>query len=323
MVYTAVEIVFILIVAAFLGLVLGWLLRGKSIRERLESQWRRLVDDERNNLRQANEQLKRVKAENDSLAENTRGLEAKLDKLDALPGENRKLQQQLEEAQGQLATSAHLSGEHAELSAARDKLQARIDELAPLQGQNAELKTEIEAQQARIDALEPLQEETEDLRAKLKGAQAELDELRRLRVEAQQLRDTVESLRKSLAEAEARTSVSGGTPAPPPQQEPASESQGAPSAEDLNARVKHIAERTRGGEPAPEDDLKQIRGVGPVIERMLKEMGITSYRQIANFTNEDIDQVAAAMGSFRGRIQRDGWVEGARKEHRKKYGADA
>jgi predicted flap endonuclease-1-like 5' DNA nuclease len=29
------------------------------------------------------------------------------------------------------------------------------------------------------------------------------------------------------------------------------------------------------------------------------------------------------MGSFRGRIQRDGWIEAAREEHRKKYGTDA
>jgi predicted flap endonuclease-1-like 5' DNA nuclease len=91
----------------------------------------------------------------------------------------------------------------------------------------------------------------------------------------------------------------------------------------LRARVKQIAERTRGGKPATDDDLKQIRGVGPVIEKLLKEMGITGYRQVANFTDEDIDQVAAAMGSFRGRIQRDGWIEGAREQHRKKYGTDA
>jgi len=72
MVYTAFEIVFFLIVAAVLGLVLGWLLRGKSIRERLESQWRRLLDDERNNHRQTHDQLKRVKAENETLGENFR-----------------------------------------------------------------------------------------------------------------------------------------------------------------------------------------------------------------------------------------------------------
>jgi predicted flap endonuclease-1-like 5' DNA nuclease len=347
MLYTALEIVFILVVAAFLGLVLGWLLRGKSIRERLESQWRRLLDDERNNLRQANEQLKRVRAENETLAESAKGLQAKLDKLDSLPGENRKLQQQLEEARGKVSKLEPLTSQHAELSAQHEALQAQVDKLAPLQAKNAELTTNldalqtqlseresvhsenadlkatIEALRGRIDALEPLQGEIAGLTDQLESAQAELDELRPLSAEAQQLRDAVESLEKSLAQAEARTSVGGGTPAPPPEQAPILESQGAQSADDLHARIKQIAERTSGGEPAANDDLKHIRGVGPVIEKMLKEMGITSYRQIANFTKEDIDQVTAAMGSFRGRIQRDGWIDGAREEHRKKYGADA
>jgi predicted flap endonuclease-1-like 5' DNA nuclease len=185
-----------------------------------------------------------------------------------------------------------------------------------VRGENAQLK-------AQIDTLGPLRDEIQGLRDKLESTEAQVQELNPLRAENQQLRDTVASLRKSLAQAqEGQTSAGTGASEPAPEAPPEA-LQGTPSAEDLHVRVKRIAERTSGGESAADDDLKQIRGVGPVIEKMLKAMGITSYRQIANFTNEDIDQVTAAMGSFRGRIRRDSWIDGAREEYRKKYGSDA
>jgi small subunit ribosomal protein S2 len=62
------------------------------------------------------------------------------------------------------------------------------------------------------------------------------------------------------------------------------------------------------GEP---DDLKKITGVGPSLERRLHELGIRKIEQIANFTDEDIENVDAALNS-KGRIQRDDWVGQAR-----------
>lgn len=72
--------------------------------------------------------------------------------------------------------------------------------------------------------------------------------------------------------------------------------------------------------PKVKDDLKTISGIGPVLEKTLNRLGITSYAQIARFTRRDIDRVAAALNSFRDRIRRDNWVSGAKKEYRKKYG---
>ncbi|MEM8627544.1 MAG: hypothetical protein AAGF32_06350, partial [Pseudomonadota bacterium] len=58
------------------------------------------------------------------------------------------------------------------------------------------------------------------------------------------------------------------------------------------------------------DDLKRIKGVGVVIEKKLFAMGITSYEQIANFTTADIAAVSERL-SFKGRIEREQWVEQA------------
>lgn len=61
------------------------------------------------------------------------------------------------------------------------------------------------------------------------------------------------------------------------------------------------------GEP---DDLKQISGVGPVLEERLNELGIYHFWQIAKFEAKDIDLVNEAM-AFPGRIERDEWIDQA------------
>lgn|GEM_PF-2012667 len=56
------------------------------------------------------------------------------------------------------------------------------------------------------------------------------------------------------------------------------------------------------------DDLKQIRGVGPFIEKKLHKIGIYTIRQIANFTKDDAERATSLIKYFPGRIERDNWV---------------
>ncbi len=60
------------------------------------------------------------------------------------------------------------------------------------------------------------------------------------------------------------------------------------------------------------DDLKQIAGVGPALEKKLHGLGITQFAQVAAFSADDIIKVDDAL-SFKGRIERDGWVGQAKK----------
>lgn len=60
----------------------------------------------------------------------------------------------------------------------------------------------------------------------------------------------------------------------------------------------------------PADDLKKISGVGPVLEKKLNALGITTFAQVAAFTPEDIAKVDDAL-SFKGRIERDDWLKQA------------
>lgn len=77
------------------------------------------------------------------------------------------------------------------------------------------------------------------------------------------------------------------------------------------------------GGPGSPDDLKLIVGVGPMLERMLHQLGVTSFRQIAHWTEHDIDTIDAKLPEFPGRIRRDAWVVQARELHQSKYGERA
>ncbi len=62
------------------------------------------------------------------------------------------------------------------------------------------------------------------------------------------------------------------------------------------------------GEP---DDLRKIKGIGPKLNTLLGELGISRYDQIAAWTPADVAEVDPYLGTFKGRIARDAWVEQA------------
>lgn len=68
------------------------------------------------------------------------------------------------------------------------------------------------------------------------------------------------------------------------------------------------------------DDLKDIVGIGPFLERKLHSLGIYTFRQIASFEKEDINKVNEIIEFFPGRIERDHWVDQSKLFHERKYG---
>ena len=68
------------------------------------------------------------------------------------------------------------------------------------------------------------------------------------------------------------------------------------------------------------DDLELINGVGPVLERMLYDMGVYFFKDIASWNAAKVAEMDEKLPRFRGRIEREGWVESAKEEHFKKYG---
>lgn len=60
------------------------------------------------------------------------------------------------------------------------------------------------------------------------------------------------------------------------------------------------------------DNLKEIKGVGPKLEKMLHSMGFYHFDQIANWTADEEAWVNANLEGFKGRVSRDNWVEQAK-----------
>ncbi len=71
-----------------------------------------------------------------------------------------------------------------------------------------------------------------------------------------------------------------------PRQEPA----GVPASEPVPTQKIRYSKR-----PADADDLKKIKGVGPVIEKRLNKAGIYKYEQIAELT---LDEFEEALGDL-------------------------
>lgn len=66
------------------------------------------------------------------------------------------------------------------------------------------------------------------------------------------------------------------------------------------------AEATAGA-----DDLKKLSGVGPALEKKLLAAGITTFAQVAAWTDADVADMDEQL-SFKGRIEREGWIEQAK-----------
>ncbi len=83
-------------------------------------------------------------------------------------------------------------------------------------------------------------------------------------------------------------------------------SAGAPKAAAAPKAEKPAVKAAAGG-----DDLKVLSGVGPALEKKLHEHGITTYAQIAAWTEADVEDFGEKL-SFKGRIEREGWIEQAK-----------
>lgn len=55
------------------------------------------------------------------------------------------------------------------------------------------------------------------------------------------------------------------------------------------------------------DDLKKLSGVGPALEKKLIGAGVTTFAQVAAWTDADVAAMDEQL-SFKGRIEREGWI---------------
>jgi NADH-quinone oxidoreductase subunit E len=82
-----------------------------------------------------------------------------------------------------------------------------------------------------------------------------------------------------------------------------------PAAEAVAEAEPETLKEARGGLP---DDLKLLKGVGPKLEQTLNELGFFHFDQIAAWGEAEVAWVDSRL-KFKGRIERDGWIDQAAK----------
>lgn len=106
-------------------------------------------------------------------------------------------------------------------------------------------------------------------------------------------------------------SVPAAAPAAPAKKPAKAKSEKAPAPAKAPHAKKAAKPAKAEAAPAAADDLKKLTGVGPALEKKLIAAGITSYAQIAAWTDADVAAIDEQL-SFKGKIEREGWIDQAK-----------
>jgi predicted flap endonuclease-1-like 5' DNA nuclease/chromosome segregation ATPase len=215
----------------------------------------------------------------------------------------------------------------AELRTERDTLAGTVDRLSREAAAHAAAAAAtadaVESQQREHDgAVDRLQErmgraerERDQLRALLASAASRVAELESARsevlAERDRLADSLDAFRTSDRTLPPHLGVAEPIEVVIDVRAPAPELRSArPGASRRPLRAFGV--RSSSDAPLGPDDLEQIPGVGPVLARTLHRLGVHTYRVIGEWTMADITRVQSMLPDDPGRIERDGWVVGAR-----------
>ena len=103
------------------------------------------------------------------------------------------------------------------------------------------------------------------------------------------------------------TKIKTSKPAAKPAPAPKAEASVAPA--EGEGRQPEGLSAPQGGQA---DDLKQIKGVGPALEKMCNDLGIFHFAQIAEWGGEELAWIDSNLKGFKGRASRDNWIDQAK-----------
>jgi predicted flap endonuclease-1-like 5' DNA nuclease/uncharacterized protein YoxC len=293
----------LLVGAIIVGAVIGWMVRGsQSVHEKaaINTGWQEQIDAHR--------------TERKRLVEQNKGL---MDQVSRLQASLRDAEKRAKE----LSTSAQ------EANARHDDLQREIKDvrsnLEVAVTQRDKLQTDIAARNVSQAGVREKDEKIFQLSRELENWQNRLPPL----IERYRVRnEEAEQLEADLAEARLRIEQLESTQTDSPTRiEPVHDRDALTNGRDAsNDPTDHqTRSRMNSMEIANDDDhdhdhemlrddLRQIKGIGPAIEKTLNEMGIFRFQQIADLSEYEIDRVAQRLKGFHSRIYRENWIGQAR-----------
>ncbi len=300
MAYLITQILFFLIVAVALGLGAGWLVRdlvAERHRRLREQYWRRRLRQSESQAGTYKNQLTEARQTGEQLREELRHARdvAIVSGPKPVP-------------EGDSETVAELRAQLGKRDKKIELLRLQVSQTSTTVSSEWQslkaLKSDLAERQRRLEA------RARQIEAKWTGKLKESEEARRrLEQHVVALKRARDRLEEELA-AERRHSPTWAAGLETEIEERHREVEEPAERPTAQASATDVHEQTEA--PADEkDNLEQIRGVGPVLHRKLNALGIRSFRQIASWTEDDVDRVTSELGSFRGRVRRDNWIERA------------
>lgn len=86
----------------------------------------------------------------------------------------------------------------------------------------------------------------------------------------------------------------------------------APVEEAPKAAPKAEAKAAPKADAAANDDLTALAGVGPALAKKLNEAGITSYAQVAAWTDADLDTLTETISGLKAKAEKGDWIAAAK-----------
>ncbi len=195
--------------------------------------------------------------------------------------------------------SAELSKARAEIAELQAKLTASSESAADLskaQAEISELRTKLTANAGSSADLDKAQAEINSLKSQLSAsASSDNEALAKARAQVTELQALLDGCKKRRGELESRVA------------ELEAKLAAAPKVEAKPSWLMTAAPA------AGADDLKIISGVGPKLEKMLNDLGIYTFSQVAGLDADGIAWVDENLEGFNGRVERDDWVGQAKK----------
>ena len=290
---TVVHIV-LLAAAALIGLVAGWIVRGsRAVRERraINAGWQEQVKEERSETERLAEQNKYL-MDQSTQAQAARRLATKRAK---------DLSDSMQEA-------------YQRRNDMRRKLKAIRGNLETAVSERNELKMSIASQgdpgtgaKDKDDKIFQLSRELDDWQKRLppliERYRVRDEEAKRLEAELAEARAQVLRLKESNGVSNSRVE---------PVLHPEVLTDGHDASNDTIDNEQLDPSDADNPGSTSRDDLQQIKGIGPAIERTLNEMGIYRFHEIASMSEYDINRVAERLQGFHSRIYREDWIGQAR-----------
>jgi predicted flap endonuclease-1-like 5' DNA nuclease/predicted nucleic acid-binding Zn-ribbon protein len=304
-----VNYIAIIVGMTFVGVIVGWILRGKRAREEkaaVNAGWQ--------------EQINAQRKEHDRLTEQNKSLMEQVSQYLASNKDAKNRAKELSEAvQEAYSRRDQLQREIKDIRSTLEVAMTERDQLQSDISSKASENAEVEAKDARI---RKLQRELENWQNRLPPL---IEKFRQRNEYAAELESDLEAARERIAQLEAP--IDPGQTRIEPVNHPDELTDGRDASNDAIDDGEPSLVDSEHAEleqnPVYEDDsiaringsrdnLKAIKGVGPAIEKTLHEMGIFRYQQIADMSEYDIDRIAKRLKGFRSRIYREDWIGQAR-----------